>query len=517
MKKRTVPPQPQKTLQGVSALILGAIILVACFMRFHGLESSPPGLCYDESINGVNVVEAIETGAWRVFYPDNYGREGLFINIQGAFVALVKFFSGGGRAGIEPWMLRFPSAVFGVLTVAGLYLLAATLTGSRIAASAAALFMATSFWHVNFSRIGFRAIMAPFWLVWSLYFLFAGFREIREGNLRRGNWLAAVSGVCYGLGFHSYIAYRATPVLIVAALAWLGYSMWKAGQRRAALNGIAIFAVAALAVTAPLAAYFVTHPGSFEGRASQLSVLNSAEPARTLLVNAWKTALMFNFEGDGFWRHNIAGRPQIYLPVGLLFLGGLASVVRSLASRPERSQSFPGILLVLWLIAGALPAVFSSSGIPHALRGLLMAPACFLLAGVAAEKAWDWLSSHFSRAAAAACGAAFAMLLIWECHSSYFGTFARSPHLRTAFEVDLNEIAREINALPDYVPKYVVMPAWKPDHRGVPDGAYPLAVVTGSVTAKGREQRRIRFVVARDEAERVSREEGAHIFLIQSH
>ena len=71
--------------------------------------------------------------------------------------------------GAYPWALRIVSGIFGVLTVLGLFLLTRVLWGDRIALLSSYL-MAISFWAVNFSRIGFRAIMLPFVLVWAFYF-----------------------------------------------------------------------------------------------------------------------------------------------------------------------------------------------------------------------------------------------------------------------------------------------------------------------------------------------------------
>ena len=56
------------------------IFLVAAFLRFQNLALLPPGLYPDEAMNGNNVLEASKTGNWKVFYPANNGREGLFIN-----------------------------------------------------------------------------------------------------------------------------------------------------------------------------------------------------------------------------------------------------------------------------------------------------------------------------------------------------------------------------------------------------------------------------------------------------
>ena len=66
-------------------------------------------------MNGNNALEALETGDFKIFYPENNGREGLFINIQ---ALSLKVF------GAEPWALRIVSAIFGFLTVLGLYFLA---------------------------------------------------------------------------------------------------------------------------------------------------------------------------------------------------------------------------------------------------------------------------------------------------------------------------------------------------------------------------------------------------------
>ena len=132
--------------------ILILIIALAIFFRFYQLDSFPPGLYPDEAMNGNNALVALETGSFKMFYPENNGREGLFINLQALPV---------GIFGNQPWSLRAVSAIIGVLTVIGLYLLTKELFGWRLGALSSFL-LAISFWHVNFSRIGFRAIMLPF-------------------------------------------------------------------------------------------------------------------------------------------------------------------------------------------------------------------------------------------------------------------------------------------------------------------------------------------------------------------
>ncbi|MFA6352700.1 MAG: hypothetical protein WCW90_00415, partial [Candidatus Paceibacterota bacterium] len=79
------------------------LIIISVFFRFYNLNTTPPGLYPDEAMNGNNALESIATGDYKIFYPENNGREGLFINIQ-AF--LLKTFGVN-----EPWVLRSASAV----------------------------------------------------------------------------------------------------------------------------------------------------------------------------------------------------------------------------------------------------------------------------------------------------------------------------------------------------------------------------------------------------------------------
>src|SRR4051794_33622920 len=62
--------------------ILLAILLFAAFLRFFELPTVPRGIQVDEAMNGANILEIHETGRYQIFYPENNGREGLFINLQ---------------------------------------------------------------------------------------------------------------------------------------------------------------------------------------------------------------------------------------------------------------------------------------------------------------------------------------------------------------------------------------------------------------------------------------------------
>ncbi|MEK7086713.1 MAG: hypothetical protein AAB935_00445, partial [Patescibacteria group bacterium] len=120
------------------------ILALASFFRFYKLPSVHPGLYPDEAMNGNNALEAIKTNDFKIFYPENNGREGLFINIQALFLKFLLPENGHP----EPWMLKLPSAIFGILTVLGVFFLARELFrnyhGNKIALLSS-FFLAVSF------------------------------------------------------------------------------------------------------------------------------------------------------------------------------------------------------------------------------------------------------------------------------------------------------------------------------------------------------------------------------------
>ncbi len=467
------------------------IFLVAAFLRFYNLAQFPPGLYPDEAMNGNNVIEAQKTGDWKVFYPENNGREGLFLNLQGLLLKSV------GQN--EPWVLRFPSAVFGTLSVIGLFFLLyelallAKLRDPFAIAFAGAFMMATSLWHIIFSRIGFRAIMAPFFLTWGIYFAALAFRRM---------WFraAVISGIAFGLGMYSYIAYRLMPALVLALLP----SFWK---RRGFWHIAVAVPLTAVIVALPLGFYFFQHPADFLGRTSQVSVFSSERPAYDLGKNILLTAGMFNFRGDSNWRHNIAGAPQLFFPVGILFLIGFLLAIRR--------RSIFDWLMLSWFFLAFLPVVTSNEGIPHALRSILMIPAVFGLAGSGAFLIYEWLGKHLEAGQLKTLALAFLALLFINGYYSYFYAWGRSPEVKGAFAADYVEIGRKINALPQSEHKYVVVSAGGVLVRGVPMPAQTVMFITDSFLPSDQRLKNIHYLT-RDQYESEKAElSGKSLFFIR--
>ena len=483
--KTIAKPARFKLSRGQIYAIFTVILLIAAGLRFYEIKTVPPGLYLDEAADGTNAVQAWETGDFKVFYPEDNGREGLYINVASVFIHFL---------GSTAWALRLPATIFGLLTVWGIYALTVELV-SPVAGLAAAFFLATSYWHLNFSRIAFRAIGAPFFLVWALYILLLAFRRLRAG--RGFAVLAAVAGVVYALGFYTYIAYRVTPILVVLVLSLLFVEALQSGWLRRYWTAVSLFATCAAATLYPLAAYIMSHPGTSTGRMSQVSVFQSANPVLDIAGNIWKTVGMLYWKGDANWRHNFASKPEVFWPVALLMTLGIAVAIRKMFTRSSVAVLLPPSLLVLWIACGAVPAVLSNEGQPHALRSILMLPPIVIFAAMGAVEISSFVSTKIPMPMLSASVIVLACALVYETANTYFFRWAVDPQTPEWFDGEGALMAAQLNSLPAKQPKVVAIDG----PSEVDDPFFPslmaLRFLARGVTSKQQDESNIHFYTPR--------------------
>ncbi|MDP3764044.1 MAG: glycosyltransferase family 39 protein [bacterium] len=444
-------------MKKITFLTLLGILAVSVFFRFYQIKETPSGLYPDEAVNGVNALEALAYKDWKIFYPENYGREGLFINLQSISV---------NHFGAYPWALRIVSGIFGVLTVLGLFLLTRVLWGDRIALLSSYM-MAISFWAVNFSRIGFRAIMLPFVLVWAFYFFWSGI-------LKQNRYLIIVSGLIYGLGFHTYISWRLSPLLIL--LVFLMLLVKKDYNKKFILKSVLWFSIAGFIVMSPLALYYFNNIPDFFGRAGDVSIFKTASPAKAFAESAVKTLGMFNIYGDANWRHNLSTRPELFWPFGLGFIIGLASVLR-------RFTSDRNFFLISWFFVMLLPNFLAPEGAPHALRALGAMPAVFIMSAIGLNNFYNWAQNkldhnsknikRIKKEFTYLCLLSLILCGVWEFRT-YFVVWANKMQVITSFETRLTHIANYLNGLDSKTQKYVVVNETGSIIKGVSIQAQPI-------------------------------------------
>lgn len=527
-------------------LLLAGILILGAFFRFYDLAVLPPGLYPDEAVNGTNALEAIHSGNFRVFYPDNNGREGLFINIQALSVWLF---------GNEPWSLRVVSAIFGVLTILGVYLATKELLKnyelgimnkgrnenhnslflipySERIALLSSFFLATSYWHINFSRIGFRAITVPFFASFGIYWLLKGLRTGKISSIM-------LAGIFIGLGFHTYIAFRFMPFILAvpilfALIQWRHNKNNELGIMNKGQNenhnslflipnsascvpcAVILFLFITFVVALPIGWHFLQNPGDFFGRGGQISVFAAEQPLYEFVKSNLITLQMFFWVGDCNPRHNLACQPQLNPIVALFFIIGIIIAIRELRTNKELgimsyedddiksiipNSSF--IILFAWFFFMTLPASLTTEGLPHALRAIGMIPPIMILAGIGAYESYAYLQNMLTGYAQNPRLAertqqisriqkelliVFLLLLTtiaFATYRAYFVQFEKARATYPAFRADVLNMARYIDTLPTGTDIYVLA-NYQDTRYGIPIEAEVVQYITD--TARTEEQ-----------------------------
>ena len=432
----------------------GVIIVLACLgifgaaltVRVYDLERTPPGVYFDEALNGVDASKAIDSGDYHLWYPDHNGREGLFINLQSLSVRAF---------GHEPWALRLVAAMVGAGVVAGIFLLGylmfsgtlGTLTG--VAAAAMAGF---GYWHLALSRVGFRATMVGLVVVWFLVLLLAAMRRYRRSaGAERWRWAAwwAAAGAVFGVGLHTYPAFRGAGLILLAAVAG-SYALF--GNRRDWVIGWTAFAIGGLVTAGPMLIHFLEYPEHLRSR-QEVAVWNVADPWATWLSGVKETALMFTGPGDCNPRHNLPCRAQLHPITAGLAGVGLLVCVAALFRRPHDGwrRASSGLLLV-GLVAMLAPVTLTADALPHALRALGAAPFAYLLAGLGAAVLGQWLWGLRTATVLRSAGvAALVAAIVWAAVDDtdlYFNEWPERDDVRPAFSMGLVEQARFLESRP---------------------------------------------------------------------
>ncbi|NJN81747.1 MAG: hypothetical protein HC802_05295, partial [Caldilineaceae bacterium] len=286
------------------------VIVVAAALRLWSLDNLPPGLFYDEAFNGVDARGVLSGENRPLYFTGNNGREPLYIYLQALIVALL---------GPNAYALRFTSALIGIVTIPLTFLAARTLFAMTptdepnqlgpISPEWLALFaaagLAISYWHVNLSRLGFRAILLP--LISALALLF--FWKAWVGGQRRDfGW----AGFWFSLAFYSYTAGRLMPFTVILFVVgeWM-LSLVRRSDASASRDawptrwrGLVWMAVVGLICLAPLLFAIVQNPVILSSRTADVSILVKGTegmpetPLARLGVNVVNTLRSFYDRGD---------------------------------------------------------------------------------------------------------------------------------------------------------------------------------------------------------------------------
>ena len=163
-------------MKKLNKIFLGLIILLAIFLRFFNLSSNPPSLYWEEAALGYDAYSILKTGkdfhgnSWPLVAFESFGdyKPSLYFYATVPFIA---FFD------LTALAVRFPSALFGSLTVLVIYLLTKQFFKKSIIPLLSSLFLAISPWHLQFSRAAFEANLGLFLVILGIWLFIKGLKK----------------------------------------------------------------------------------------------------------------------------------------------------------------------------------------------------------------------------------------------------------------------------------------------------------------------------------------------------
>lgn len=417
--------------------VLKIVILLACAVRFVGLEVSPPGFFYDEATGAAHSVCYQQTGA------DLFAKRGIFSEVDFSGFQSAPFVIGGALwtsvFGIDVTGFRSFVAFAGVLSVLGVYVLARTLSRDPHYALWAAALAACLPWAFQFSRISWDAPLGVTFLVWGLALAYrrSAMDKVSVPDLLI--WGAA--GVLLTLASYTYSPLRIQALLMVLLLPnirWLPRTLI-----------LLLFGLGNI----PVLLYY--QDPVFASRA-QLLALTSDNPANPFrdasypgLMLAYLSQMASHFSlsfllgpGDVNLRHSIQTHGVLNL---VIFCGLIAGAVLALARLLDFKRATPAQISIasiglLGILAGVTPAALTWDSTPHALRAIGAWPFVALLAAFGLTSI---LRAKLSQLAASA----LLVLLFGVYLQSYFVKYP--PIAQWWFDAEIVEQIRTTNTFPD--------------------------------------------------------------------
>lgn len=417
------------------SFLLLVVLVLALFFRFFKLKEIPPGLYPDVAIYANDALDSLENKDFKVFYPENNGREGLWMWILALFFKIF---------GISIFTIKLASALCGFLTVVGIYFLTKELFENEKIALFSSFFLSISFWHTNLSRIGFRVITYPLLLVFAYYFLIKALKKLKFSDF-------VISGFLFGLSFYTYTSIRMQ--VLILPIVFFSYFFFHQNKKRF-LVGFCLFLTTTFFVALPLGIYFLKNPQYFVSRMAPISVFVGEKKLSNFLRSLILHLGMFNFYGDPNLRHNLPGKPYLSPLESIFFLTGFFfSFVLALKAKKNTKEFL--FLFSFWFFS-LLPGILTKEGIPHGLRAFSAVIPTAIFSALGIEFFEKKLRNFpWSRILLGV----LLVILTWNYYQRYFNVWARHPDLKNAFSHDFVEMGNYLNSLPEEYQKYVVVNA----------------------------------------------------------
>jgi len=446
---RTLEGLPAALKPGLEWGLVAGIIVIGLFLRLHAIDVIPRGLNNDEAINAIEATEIVEGKPFATITERGLHRETMF-HYLAAFSyehpqialnpvrAMPAVFGLQARLINDPLIdevfpLRAVSIAAGILTLLALYLFARRWFGWHVALLAT-LFLAFSPWHLLYSRVGLRSILAPLFAVVAT----ALFLRARESGRLHDHLLWSV---VVGLGLWSYTSFRSVPLALVVFLLMtlpVGRKKGAAGQPSWSMRplliggGIAGLLLCLIWLFSPLAI------GDFLFRGAYATM----PPRASWGANLFHAFTMMNYfpsdyaviQSDAFISDGVSTtfgaiglEPEAIVTAALAALGLLYAGWRGLRRGGEPACALPvlGVLALLFTVGWAGPSLT---------RMLLIVPWFCLFAALFAWRIYGDIAALKRPITVWVGGATVAGITILACAQGYSNYFLQAGRSKYAME-----------------------------------------------------------------------------------
>ena len=359
-----------------SIAVLLLIVIAALFLRLYKLSVNPPSLTWDEAAWGYNAYSIGIDGRdeFERFLPLNYLESfGDFKPPVYAYLDVlpVKIF------GLNEFAVRFPSALFGVLTVIATYFLVKRIFWkSKLKESYAlmsALILAISPWHIMLSRAAFEANVATFFIVLGILLFFAG--------IQKGSWLLLLSVASFVFSIYTFNTARVVAPILLLILAFAFRKNLLERKREtlfAIFLGIILILPTVKFLVSPQASLRFKEVNIFSDigviQNTNQEISNDNNAAWSKIIHNRRFAFVVSYLSHYFDNLNPGflfikgdGNPKFSTQtIGEMFLWDLPFFVAGIFLLFRKKEGYWWIIPV-WLIIGIVPAA-TARETPHALR-----------------------------------------------------------------------------------------------------------------------------------------------------
>jgi hypothetical protein len=430
---------------GHRLLLLGGVVVVllGLWLRLWHLDIAPPSFYHDELDNVLNGMAWARwgtdvSGTWSVWPPRPLHTLNYMAEWGVLFFGLVY-----KVVGTSATVARWPSAIFGVLTVLAVMWLVWRWFGNRSLSLWSGLLLWLNPWHIHISRLGYETSVS---LCWQVLLVAGGVSWLRTNQEVKSrswrwvvrDWILIISGLV-----GAFFSYHAAKFTVIAIVVWL-IGWWLVqlpGWRRrllsvAALGGVLLVLLAY--------AWGLQRGGAYGPRSQEMifsgyyltDLVNSQRrlavslPLASLWTNKLTVAVaelskryFFVFDPSRLWGTGMESGYQFSLIVSGFFLltslpllvWGVVTIGQSITKSGRGPWFWFWLLLLLSPVATAITVVYQS---------ILRSGLTYLLLLIVAAVGAHGLTKSRSRYL-------FFWLVCLLVESAYFGTqyFARYPIL----------------------------------------------------------------------------------------